>query len=43
MKQCYLVVWTVEKIQKVKTQNLENQTREEQMLCQIVHCTVAVK
>ena len=28
-KQCYIIVWTVEKMRKVKTQKLERKIKEE--------------
>ena len=29
IKQCYIIVWTVEKMRKVKTQKLKRQIKEE--------------
>ena len=33
IKQCYLTIWSVEKIQKVKTQKLKRQIKEECAVC----------
>ena len=42
IKQCYLIVWSAEKIQKVKFQKLQQQKKENQSFHKNVHC-VAVK
>ena len=40
IKQCYRIVWSVEKMQKAKIQKWQVQKVEEYCLCQNVQCVI---
>ena len=40
IKECYRIVWSVEKIQKVKIEKLQGQKTEEQCFNQNVQCVI---